>query len=57
MYDPNLYRQTMENVQAGHPDFHITLGDDFSVDRIYNQGVLNADTVAPLYIDQRSFLV
>ncbi len=56
MFDPDLYRRTMQNVHAGNPDFHIALGDDFSIDRIYNQGVLSADSVAQLYIGQRNFL-
>jgi len=56
MYHPDLYVRTMENVQARRPDLYITLGDDFSLEHLYNRNVLNADTVAQLYIDQRNFL-
>ncbi len=56
MYDPDLYIRTMQNVRQDRPDFYITLGDDFSVDPIFNRHNLNADSVAQLYINQRRFL-
>jgi hypothetical protein len=56
MYDPDLYVRTMQNVERDRPDFYITLGDDFSVDPLYNRGNLNAGSVAQLYINQRRFL-
>ena len=56
MYDPDLYVRTMQNVQADRPDFYITLGDDFSVDQLYNRSMLSAETVGQLYVRQRAFL-
>lgn len=56
MYHPDLYTRTMLNVRHDRPDFHITLGDDFSVDPLYNRGNLNAETAGGLYIHQRGFL-
>jgi hypothetical protein len=38
MYDPDLYVLTMNNVSRDQPDFYLTLGDDFSIDRVdFNQ--------------------
>lgn len=55
MYDPDLYLRTMRDVRA-QPDFYLTLGDDFSVDPLYNRGQLNAQSVGELYVNQRRFL-
>ena len=52
-FDADWYLQAMRNVAAGNPDFHILLGDDFSVD------TMRAPTqpfVAALYAYQRQFL-
>jgi hypothetical protein len=56
MFDPDLYLRTMENIRKDCPDFHVLLGDDFSIDNLYNQNRLNAATVSQLYIYQRRFL-
>ena len=45
MYHPDLYVRTMEIVRHDRPDFYITLGDDFSVDPLYNRNNLNLETV------------
>ncbi|MEI7556442.1 metallophosphoesterase family protein [Candidatus Chlorohelix sp.] len=52
-FDSELYMQTMKNVQAEGTDFYLTIGDDFSVDK------LNPPTkegVEQLYSYQRQFL-
>ncbi len=56
MFNPELYVRTMRNVEQDRPDFYITLGDDFSVDPLYNRDNLNPVSVAQLYINQRRFL-
>jgi len=56
MYHPDLYTRTMQNVRQDGIDFYIALGDDFSIDPLYNRGRLNAEAVAQIYIDQRRFL-
>jgi hypothetical protein len=53
MNDPELYAHTLLDAAAGHPDFYICLGDDFSVDTLRT---INADTVAHRYSLQRPFL-
>ena len=56
MCHPDLCVGAIPNVQADRPDFYITLGDDFNLEHLYNRNILNAGTVAQLYIHQRSFL-
>ena len=53
MNDPELYARTLLDAAAGHPDFYICLGDDFSVDTLRT---INADTAARRYTLQRPFL-
>ena len=52
-FDPALYAQTLRAVAADHPDFYMTIGDDFSVDTLRT---VNADAVAQRYTLQRPFL-
>ncbi len=54
MYSPELYARAMMEVRKDHPDFYITLGDDFSVDAL--QTVLTPNKVDQVYINQRSYL-
>ena len=53
MNDPELYARTLLNAAAGHPDFYICMGDDFSVDTLRT---VDAETVARRYALQRPFL-
>ncbi|MBU6288259.1 MAG: metallophosphoesterase [Chloroflexi bacterium] len=52
-FDPDLYRRTLLTVGADRPDFHVMLGDDFSVDALK---VVNASTVAGRYAVQVPYL-
>jgi hypothetical protein len=56
MYDPNLYRRTLANVQKDQPDFYVLMGDDFSVGPLLRQGQLTQEGVNGLYVNQRQFL-
>ena len=56
MYDPDLYLTTMNNVSKDQPDFYITMGDDFSIDRLVNQNMLSQANVDQVYAHQRAFL-
>lgn len=53
MSHPELYARTLLNAAAGRPDFHICMGDDFSVAPIRT---VNAETVGERYALQRPFL-
>lgn len=52
-FDAQLYTQTLSAAAMDHPDFYITMGDDFSVDTL---PTVNKDTVASRYLLQRAFL-
>ncbi len=57
MFNPELYAINMANVRQGHPDFYITLGDDFSIDTLAGgMAGLSPQTVAQVYVNQRPFL-
>jgi len=56
MYHPDLYVRTMRNVTADHPDFYVTLGDDFSIERLIERNQLSQPAVDRVYAHQRSFL-
>jgi hypothetical protein len=56
MYDSELYTQTMRNVAKEAPDFYITMGDDFSIERLINRKELSQVNVDQVYAHQRSFL-
>lgn len=56
MYSPELYVRTMHNVEKDRPDFYLTMGDDFSLDRLVNRGTLEQSSVDRIYAHQRSFL-
>jgi hypothetical protein len=56
MYDPDLYLTTMNNVSKDRPDFYLTLGDDFSLERLINRNQLSQPNVDQVYAHQRTFL-
>jgi hypothetical protein len=53
MCSPARYSQTLANIAADQPDFHICMGDDFSLARIAS---LSQSAVAQRYRQQRPFL-
>jgi len=52
-FSPQLYPLTLQQAAADQPDFYLTIGDDFSVDRLKS---VDADTVKALYLNQRAWL-
>ena len=54
-FDPSLYSKTLTTALNEQPDFHITLGDDFSVDTL-DPTTINQAQVAARYTLQRPFL-
>ncbi len=48
--NPSLYQQTMQNVAAEDPDFHIDLGDTFAMDGVTTQAQANSN-----YLNLRSY--
>ncbi|MFZ5833334.1 MAG: hypothetical protein ACOY3P_24860 [Planctomycetota bacterium] len=56
MYDPSLYAQTVQRVAKDIPDFYLTMGDDFSLDRLILQNTFSQEAVNRIYAHQRNFL-
>lgn len=56
MFSAELYSRTMQNVAAGHPDFYLLLGDDFSIERLIERQLLSQGAVDQVYAWQRGFL-
>lgn len=56
MFEPDLYEQALANVAADAPDFHVLMGDDFSIDPLISRGALDAAGVNAVYARQRGWL-
>lgn len=52
-FSPALYTQMLRSVAADRPDFHLMLGDDFSVDALRN---VTPQAVESIYLNQRRWL-
>lgn len=56
MFDASLYAQTLDDVARDAPDFHVLMGDDFSIERLIERRTLSPATVDAVYARQREFL-
>lgn len=56
MFNADLYTVTLANIAAQQPDFHILMGDDFSIDPIISKGQANQGNVEKIYSTQRNWL-
>jgi hypothetical protein len=56
MFNSDLYYVTMGNIATQQPDFHIMLGDDFSIDPIISKGAANQINVEGIYKTHRNWL-
>lgn len=56
MFNADLYSVMMGNVAAQQPDFHILLGDDFSIDPLIDKGQANQASVENIYRTHRNWL-
>lgn len=56
MFNSDLYFVTLGNIASQQPDFHIMLGDDFSIDPLISQERASAATVEGVYKTQRNWL-
>ena len=52
-FDPALYMRTMQNAREYDPDFYLTSGDDFSIEKL---GKITQEGVEGLYLEQRRYL-
>ena len=56
MFNADLYNVTMSNIATQQPDFHILLGDDFSIDPLIDKGQANQANVEKIYQTHRNWL-
>ena len=56
MFNSELYYVTMANIAAHRPDFHILMGDDFSIDPLIAKGQATAENVDKVYATHRNWL-
>lgn len=56
MFNAELYTVTMKNIASQQPDFHILLGDDFSIDPLIGKGQATAENIDKIYKTHREWL-
>lgn len=56
MFNADLYTVAMKNISSQKPDFHILLGDDFSIDPLIAKGQATQATVEKIYQTHREWL-
>ncbi len=56
MFNADLYKVTMANIVSQQPDFHILLGDDFSIDPLLSKGQGTQENIEKIYKTHREWL-
>lgn len=56
MFSPDLYKINMQNVSVANPDFYFALGDDFSIERLFQNNTITNPNVEAVYKYQRPFM-
>jgi hypothetical protein len=56
MFNLDLYNVTLANIASQKNDFHILMGDDFSIDPIIAKGQANKENVEKIYRTHRDWL-
>ena len=56
MFNSELYGVTLANIAAQQPDFHIMMGDDFSIDPLIGKGQADQSNVEKIYSTHRNWL-
>lgn len=56
MFNSDLYYVTMSNIASQLPDFHILMGDDFSIDPLISKGQATKTNVEKIYKTHRDWL-
>ena len=54
MFNAELYGVTLANIAAQQPDFHIMMGDDFSIDPLIGKGQADKANVEKIYSTHRN---
>jgi hypothetical protein len=56
MFNAELYAVTLANIASQQPDFHILMGDDFSIDPLISKGQATRENVEKIYNTHRTWL-
>lgn len=56
MFNESLYKVTLANILTHKPDFHVMMGDDFSIDPLIAKGQANRANVEKVYLTHRQWL-
>jgi hypothetical protein len=56
MFNADLYKVTLKNAASQNPDFHLLLGDDFSIDPLISKGAATKSAVEKIYSTHRNWL-
>ena len=56
MFNEALYKVALANILSHQPDFHIMMGDDFSIDPLISKGQANKANVEKVYLTHRQWL-
>jgi phosphodiesterase/alkaline phosphatase D-like protein len=56
MFNVDLYSVTLANIASQQPDFHIMMGDDFSIDPIISKGQADQAGIEKIYSTHRNWL-
>ncbi|NCV80300.1 MAG: hypothetical protein EBW25_05935, partial [Actinobacteria bacterium] len=56
MFNEDLYKVALANVLSQKPDFHILMGDDFSIDPLIGKGQADQANVEKIYSTHRNWL-
>ncbi|CAN2164880.1 Calcineurin-like phosphoesterase domain, ApaH type [Candidatus Nanopelagicaceae bacterium] len=56
MFNSELYGVTLANIATQQPDFHIMMGDDFSIDPLIGKGQADQTNVEKIYSTHRNWL-
>jgi hypothetical protein len=56
MFNEELYVNTLKNISNQNPDFHILLGDDFSIDPIIAKNQATRSNIEKIYATHRNWL-
>lgn len=56
MFNEDLYKVALANILSHKPDFHIMMGDDFSIDPLIAKGQANQVNVEKVYLTHRQWL-
>lgn len=56
MFDASMYVNNLKTAAASGLDFYVMMGDDFSIEKVIDDGTVSQETVDAIYLQQRGWL-